>query len=164
MKFVITQSFSHFGEQIEFCEPSIVELDSFELAIEFCKRFILFGETEFVESDKKQMTASFIVKKRARYEGVIFNLKPHIDMATIKIQDIVAKMNGEPETELDPNSEIRFEFGRITFVVSMPEQRPENAHADGNFPRSLKIRKIDTLTGDEQIKIMPTATNQIELL
>jgi hypothetical protein len=85
-------------------------------------------------------------------------------MATITIQNIVAKMNGDPETEIDANSEIRFEFGRITFVVSMPEQRPANAHPDGNFPRSLKIRKIDTLTGDEQIKIMPTATNQIELL
>ena len=84
-------------------------------------------------------------------------------MATIKIQDLIAKFAGEPETEIDPNSEIRFEFGRITFVVSMPEQRPANAHPDGNFPRSLKIRKIDTLTGDEQIKIMPTATNQIEL-
>ena len=84
-------------------------------------------------------------------------------MAKIIIQNIVAKMQGEPETEIDPNSEIRFEFGRITFVVSMPEQRPGD-DKPGNFPRSLKIRKIDTLTGDEQIKIMPTATNQIELL
>jgi len=85
-------------------------------------------------------------------------------MAKITIQNIVAKMSVEPETELDPNSEIRFEFGRITFVVSMPEQRHANSHPEGNYPRVLKIRKIDTLTGDEQIKVMPVATNQIELL
>ena len=85
-------------------------------------------------------------------------------MATITIQNIVAKMCGEPETQIDANSEIRFEFGRITFVVSIPEQRPANAHPEGNYSRVLKIRKIDTFTGDEQIKIMPVATNQIELL
>lgn len=89
-------------------------------------------------------------------------------MARIFIQNIVAKMQGDSkwgftEAEIDPNSEIRFEFGRMTFVVSMPEERPGDENP-GNHPRSLKIQKIDTLTGDEQIKIMPTATNQIELI
>lgn len=85
-------------------------------------------------------------------------------MAIITIKNIAPKMSGKPETQIDPNSEIRFEFGRTTFVVSMPEKRPANAHREGNYPRMLTIRKTDDRAADEQIKIMPTATNQIELL